>query len=398
MRSYILSFLLFLFFFPIHVIGFKYSSDVSCAFINSQVNNEIIYTYTWVIKDFQDFCNKDYSGGIFSEKFYSPILDNQEENHAWRISLYPRFSYNRREYISIYLVAFQTNYEKLNGLKNRQTRTKFEVYVSDSKIESMTRESLKLLTQSEIESHTFLFDNKNIIPLDYYEFCEISNIFPNGDTSAKTNLVIRSHFYKNENSTESMPDYDFNSNSQDYFKQFEEFEHFFNNNVFSDITFKFSCGSEIKASKMFLAFKSVHFKKLFEQIDKEDSKALIFHIEGVSYNCFYKLLYFVYTGRIDNNLSYNELVELYNESNWREINDLKEIISCKIIKFVNENTWDEILLLGWKTKNNVLKNSAMKFLSDNWTKVKDTDKMRNLETAAKIEWLEELFIAKLFGV
>ncbi|PKK76515.1 hypothetical protein RhiirC2_734101 [Rhizophagus irregularis] len=148
---------------------------------------------------------------------------------------------------------------------------------------------------------------------------------------------------------------------------------------------------------MFLAFKSLHFKKLFEQIDK-DSNALIFHIEGVSYNCFHKLLYFVYTGRIDNNLSYDELIELYKESNWREINDLKEITSCRIIKFINESTWDEILLLGWKSNNNVLKNSAMKFLSDNWTKVKDTDKMRNFENVANIEWLEELFIAKLFGV
>ncbi|CAB4416734.1 unnamed protein product [Rhizophagus irregularis] len=396
MRLYIVFSFLSFFFFLNHVIGFKYSSDVTCAFINSQANNEIFYTYTWVIKDFQDFCNKEYSGNIFSEKFYSPMLNNQEENYAWRISLYPRFSYSRREYISVYLIAFQTNQEKLNGLKNRQTRTKFEIYLSDNNIESITRESLKLLSQSEIESHTFLFD-KNIISLDYYEFCEVSNIFPNGNTSKSANLIIRLHFYKNENSTESIPNYDNNYNSQDYFKQFEEFEHYFNNDIFSDITFKFSCGSEIKASKMFLAFKSLHFKKLFEQIDK-DSNALIFHIEGVSYNCFHKLLYFVYTGRIDNNLSYDELIELYKESNWREINDLKEITSCRIIKFINESTWDEILLLGWKSNNNVLKNSAMKFLSDNWTKVKDTDKMRNFENVANIEWLEELFIAKLFGV
>ncbi|RIA99384.1 hypothetical protein C1645_747562 [Glomus cerebriforme] len=148
---------------------------------------------------------------------------------------------------------------------------------------------------------------------------------------------------------------------------------------------------------MFLAFKSLHFKKLLEQIDK-DSKAIVFHIEGVSYDCFYKLLYFIYTGKLDNNLTYEELIELYNESNWREIDDLKKIVSCRIINFVNENTWDELLLLGWKTKNDVIKNSAMKFVIDNWVKTKDTDKMRNLERVADIEWLEELIVAKLFGI
>jgi len=46
--------------------------------------------------------------------------------------------YNKKEYISIYLIEWI------------KKSTKFEIYLSDNNIESMTRESLKLLSQSEI--------------------------------------------------------------------------------------------------------------------------------------------------------------------------------------------------------------------------------------------------------
>ncbi|RIA99382.1 hypothetical protein C1645_811636 [Glomus cerebriforme] len=371
---------LFIFLYFINYItGFEYFNDICCSSINSQ-DTETLYTHTWLIKDFQDLYNELYNGNkVFSEKFFTPILDNQGEYYGWRTLIIPRWK--ERECIAIFLVAFQTDYEKENRLDERRATVNIEMYLNNNIEKLESRESLKLLERTETGSHLFLF-SKNSISYGN-EFCIFSKIFPNGDTSIKTNLIIRIHFYKDDITV---------SNPNDNYppKFFEPFGQYFNSDKFSDVIFEFNCGSEIKASSIFLAVKSSHFKKLLEETDERDSKMTIIRMERVSYNCFYKLLYFIYTGKLDNNLTYEELIELYHESNSREINDLREIVSCRIIKFVDEDTWEEILFLGWETKNNLLKQAAMKFASYNWEKIKNTDKFRDVER------IEEFFITKLF--
>src|SRR5688572_14545794 len=100
MNLYILYFFFLSFYFINYVNGFKMSSDVSCALINSRDN----YTYTWVFKEFQDLCNRNYFSDMhtLSEKFYSPITNSQGEYYSYRFSLQPHL--NNGGYLKIYLI------------------------------------------------------------------------------------------------------------------------------------------------------------------------------------------------------------------------------------------------------------------------------------------------------
>src|SRR4051794_28547661 len=110
-------YILYFFFFSFHFInGFKISSDASCAFVNSDEK----YTYTWVFKEFKDFCNDEYLYAL-SEKFYSPIINSQGEYYSYRIYLRSQFKSHKEgsdfkilppEYLEISLKAFKTDSEK----------------------------------------------------------------------------------------------------------------------------------------------------------------------------------------------------------------------------------------------------------------------------------------------
>jgi hypothetical protein len=49
-------------------------------------------------------------------------------------------------------------------------------------------------------------------------------------------------------------------------------------------------------------------------------------------------------------------------------------------------------------KNAEMKKAGLKYFSENWMEIKNSDKMNNVISNGNFDWLEELFKAKLFGV
>ncbi|CAI2164552.1 19510_t:CDS:1, partial [Funneliformis geosporum] len=324
-----------------YVTGFEFLNDISCVELKSQndPNNEIFYSYDWIIKNFQDFYPVSPSF-IKSDRFYSPVQSNLQHTQGnyfgWRLYIIPNDGLLGGQ-LSVGLTAIQTDFEKKDieaDLTKRSADHDFELFVNyTGKYKPVWKSKRFTFNKHSVSSEVSRFNNTKII-------------FPDNDKTIKVDLIVRVNFYKNNLAIESPPDF--------------MSEQYFNDEVFSDIVFTFRDNSTIKASSMFLATKSLHFKKLLGDTRKDASKIII-KMDGFAYDSFYRLLHYIYTGKLDDDLNFEELCDLYNEANLREIHDLKKLLCCRIIDFVDENNLDILFMLGVKTKNNVLKNAVLKF-------------------------------------
>uniref|UniRef100_U9TIL2 Uncharacterized protein n=1 Tax=Rhizophagus irregularis (strain DAOM 181602 / DAOM 197198 / MUCL 43194) TaxID=747089 RepID=U9TIL2_RHIID len=101
---------------------------------------------------------------------------------------------------------------------------------------------------------------------------------------------------------------------------------------------------------------------------------------------------------LDVELDFNLLKEIYIESEMREIEELKMIVSKRIIKMINDDNWDEILILGWQTQNHDLKDIALEYIYNNWKKLESADKMNELLKCGDARWVREIIMASIFGI
>ncbi|CAG8666989.1 11411_t:CDS:2 [Funneliformis caledonium] len=322
---------------------------------NPELNKDDFFhltSYIWIVKDFQDvYSHMETSQFILSERFYSPSTpltkegQEKKDDNIWRFLLYPRGKVGvPKEHMSLFLFPLPNEYDKQRRIFYRQAIYRIEIFVNNNE------------TCTNISSIHFYYDRENTI-----EICSPEN-------NPNESIIPSSSF-----------------------------ENYFNDDSFSDITFKFNCGSEIRASRLVLAMKSSYFKALFQGNWKE-SKSPVISIKDVNFECFKRMIYFLYSGRLDNELSFEELKDLYIEADVRDISDLKREGSKRIVRLVDETSWDEILLMGWQTKNLEMKEAGLKYFSENWMNIKNSDKMNNIISNANFDWLDELFRAKLFGV
>ncbi|CAI2178077.1 6865_t:CDS:1, partial [Funneliformis geosporum] len=327
-----------------YVVGFEFLNDISCAELTTQ-DNEILYSYDWKIKNFQDYYEIS-SNIIASDRIYSPIpsyaQNSQDKYFEWRLILNPNDGMFGA-HISIGLIAIQTDYEKdmKINLKDRNADHFFELFVNYNNSD----EKYQFVEKSQ--RLNYFHSSKYGVSSVAHNLVKVAKLFPNYD---KLDLIVRINFYKIENNSVPLP------------IVINPYDQYFDDDVFSDILFTFNSNSTIKASSIFLATKSPHFKNLLEGASKFANKINI-NMDGVSYDSFYRLLHYIYTGKLDDNLGFDELLDLYNEANLREIRDLKKLLSCRIIGFVDENNLDILFTLGFTTKNNVLKNAVLKFFA-----------------------------------
>ncbi|CAI2180503.1 362_t:CDS:1 [Funneliformis geosporum] len=359
-------------------------------------------SYIWIVKDFQDiYSHMETSQFILSERFYSPSTpltkegQEKKDDNIWRFLLYPRGKVGvSKEHMSLFLFPLPNEYEKQRRIFYRQAIYRIEMYVNNNNT-CTNITSMDPKHKDKIYNHITRINNK-INRCGEYDYCELKNIFPDDlNKTEKTDLIFKIHFYYDKENTIEIGSYEKNSNES--IIPSSSFENYFNDDSFSDITFKFNCGSEVRASRLVLAMKSSYFKALFQGNWKE-SKSPVISIKDVKYECFKRMIYFLYSGKLDNGLSFEELKDLYIEADVRDIVDLKREGSKRIVRLVDETSWDEILLIGWQTKNLEMKEAGLKFFSENWMNIKNSDKMNNVISNANFDWLDELYRAKLFGI
>ncbi|CAG8734247.1 9439_t:CDS:1, partial [Racocetra fulgida] len=368
------------------------------------------FTYTWIVKNFQDLYNQKCLEYYYSDPFIShstseqvgtnenstDITENNDKiEHKWRLLLYPHGHRSKKvkTHISLYLSAIQSNFEKENNIKTRTSKWRFEILKMNHEFEipKNTRNSTnstvttglsRLNCYRNMLEKQFIFNNDREPTWGSVKFCEFETIFPNNLDSKynlirmdKVDIVIRVHFF-DENYTATNHDLEI-LNVDILLKFGPKLEEYFDNERFSDIVFKFDCGSQLYVSRLVLASRSIYFKTMFNG-EWMESKSLTIHIKDVEYKIFRNIIYFLYTGILEDGLTFDTLVNIYAEADMREIEELAKIVILRIVEMINKDNWDDVLLLGWATNNYWLKDQALMYIHSRWEELKDTERMKKV--------------------
>nr|CAG8617215.1 4257_t:CDS:1 [Entrophospora candida] len=371
--------------------------------------------YDWLIEDFQEFYSYKNCQSYYSEKFCStgPLYSEDgnilKDNHEfiWRLKLLPR---HIDSYISLYIWPIQSEHEQDYKLETRVMKFKLEIFrINNNGNSNGNNNYLLALDEKNLEKldcYGYLSEKKFIFNSDrpcqgVPEFCKISQIFPDKDYKQKTNLLIRIQFtYPSFNQINANTSEEEESNKQLAIIEnpvYFDLEEYINNGKFSDVTFEFGCGNQLKASKIILSIRSDYFKKMFNGEWNESNSNVIKMDDNISSECFKEILHFLYTNRIQDNLSFNILKDIYSEADMRDLEELKDLTTKKLIKMIDKNNWSEILLLGWNTNNSDLNNTSLRYINKNWSGVRDSEQMKNILCCVDVDLTESLFCARFFG-
>ncbi|CAB5389923.1 unnamed protein product [Rhizophagus irregularis] len=325
---------------------------MSTAYSAVHNNSCLPFIHTWVIKEFQHFCDKqNLLHFIISEPFNSPAPSDSNNNikleYTWRLvadieNIGEDFS------LYMYIVALQTDFEREKELNDRISTFKFKVFKNQIHGNMNSFEEFIMFNQNSF-THRTKFGIKNA---HGGKLCKINQLFPNNDTSISTDIIIRVHINEVEK-----PQNDFKNSINKFSLLSHSLEQFFNNPYFSEWT-------ESNQSKI--------------------------AIKGVKYEYYKAMVYYFYNGSLDSGLNFDALMGLFSEADMCQIEDLIEIVANKIVEMISNDNWHEILLMGWQSNNNNLKKAGLKFVHENWLNIKDTENMKFIIENLNVEWMEEL--------
>ncbi|CAI2192818.1 12351_t:CDS:1, partial [Funneliformis geosporum] len=143
------------------------------------------------------------------------------------------------------------------------------------------------------------------------------------------------------------------------------------------------------AHRIILVSNSEYFGNMLQGGWKEQHMKLI-PIKETRFDTFRMILYYLYSGKLMDT-SLVTLCDVFRQGDMMMLDDLKDLVARKMKMLINDDTWDEILLLAWKTKDFQLKNIGLEYAFDNWERVKKGMGLTRLFETSIVEQLEELF-------
>ncbi|CAH1764345.1 2144_t:CDS:2 [Entrophospora sp. SA101] len=316
------------------------------------------FTFTWTIKNYHEVADLYPTGRWFySDSFIEPGLSTQKKSllinndkstdYLWRMCMYPNgVSHPDKNYIGLFLKAIPTDHER--------------------------------------ENNSSVFGRR--------QFLKLSEIYP--DPINKFDLIVRVRITNEESiamllALQEIPYGEFPLASQ--------IPKYFDDERFCDVEFSFSCGLTIKAHKIILASQSKYFENMLNGQWIEGRNKVI-PIKEIDYEIFKCVMYYLYTGKLEENLQLEQLKEAYMKADMLGLENLTKIIANRIAEDVNHDNWDEILLLGWKMGDTCLKSASMGFVTNRWDELKNTVNMQRVIACNNVDWIEELIAEKIFGV
>ncbi|CAG8756086.1 13430_t:CDS:1, partial [Acaulospora morrowiae] len=210
--------------------------------------NNLPFTYSWLIRDFQELYAKMKRGeSVYSETFGSPASSPPFHQHntfvsnhfKWKLKLYPR-GFLEDTYISLYLLPEIAKLETQRGLKSRSSSYQFDIFSLDDVEIRGSYVLKKLECMQKCIRHDFKLDILREKGLD--KFCKLDQIFPDNDKTRKIDLVIRVQFADIPKDVIDIIDIQPSGNRvYDDLLFSPSLEKYLRNEAFSDVTFTFNC-------------------------------------------------------------------------------------------------------------------------------------------------------------
>ncbi|CAG8500586.1 6558_t:CDS:2, partial [Ambispora leptoticha] len=273
-----------------------------------------------------------------------------------------------KTHISLYLVAIPTPYEKQNNITFRDKMFRLEVFRLNPDPSSSSSAATPILIRNETFTMKFEFDGLD--DFGRHRFCSFDNLFPGGDSSTDVDLLIRVKIFNNATPAPEEPIVPIES-------EFPSFKQHLDDGRFSDVEFTFDCGLRIKAHRIILATRSSYFEKLLGDKWREGQMKTI-PIKHMEYNTFRSILYYLYTGKLEDGLEFDVLKDVYSKADMLNLEKLEEIVADRIADMVDLDNWDEILMLAWEVGDTHLKEAALNYAVSKWTDIREGDNMKRV--------------------
>ncbi|RIA96065.1 hypothetical protein C1645_426735 [Glomus cerebriforme] len=333
------------------------------------------FTYSWTIRSFNELVTfYPNAGFVLSDRFWSPRpplttdfspTKNKQADHPylWRIKLYP------------------------NGV-NEAAKEVFRL-TSDPNSTPFSSSTPTLIRN---ETFTMKFEFDGLDDFGRHRFCSFENLFPNSDTSAEIDLLVKVHVF-NTTATDDSTD----ESVEQIESEFPSFKQHLDDGKFSDIEFTFDCGSVIKAHRIILATRSSYFEKLLGDKWKEGQMKTI-PIKHMEYTTFRSILYYLYTGELEVRLEFDVLKDVYSKADMLNLERFGEMVADRIADMVNSDNWDEILMLAWEVDDSRLKEAALDYAVTKWDEIRDSENMKRVMACGNMDWIEELMKARYISM
>ncbi|CAG8498726.1 14366_t:CDS:2 [Funneliformis caledonium] len=360
------------------------------------------FAFTWKISCFNELVARHPNGSFFySERFWSPrgqsvkssdisVINEQNNSYnntgyLWRLKLFPNgVDKISNDFISLYLESIQTHYEKQNNITGRHTKFQLSLY-RDLNIPTTKQSPILVIDRHTLETK-FEF---NGVKADYgfARIVPLREIFPN---DAEVDLIVRAQIFEDAiTSGEGSSSMDINNVS------LMSFERYFGVDRFCDVEFVFDCGSSMKAHRVILTARSTYFEKMLEGEWLEGHMKTI-SIKDMPFDAFRCIVHHLYTGKLEEGLTFELLREIYSKADMLSLEQLGRMAAKRIIKLMNHENWDQILMLGWKYYDDRLKDAGQDFAVKHWNDIKDTDNMKQVFASGHVDRIVELVLQSFF--
>ncbi|CAG8573567.1 8508_t:CDS:2, partial [Funneliformis mosseae] len=339
------------------------------------------------------------------ERFWSPrgqsgkstninvVHENNSHNNSgylWRLKMFPNgVDKKSNDYISLYLEAIQTHYEKQNSITGRHKKFRLALYRVDSNIQTTKQRPILVIDRHTLETK-FEF---NGVHADYgfARIIALKELFPNDTTLTEVDLLVRTQIFEDTITPGE------GSSSMDIVSNISlmPFERYFGEERFCDVEFVFDCGSSMKAHRVILAARSMYFERMLGGEWMENHMKTI-AIRDMPFDAFRCIVHHLYTGKLEEGLTFELLRDIYSKADMLSLEQLGQMAAKRMVNLMTHDNWDQVLMLGWKFYDDRLKDAGQEFAVKHWNVIKDSENMKQVLASGHVDRIVELVLQSFF--
>ncbi|GBC04451.1 hypothetical protein RclHR1_00570007 [Rhizophagus clarus] len=368
---------------------------------------ENCYAFVWKIDCFNELVVRHPNGSFFySDRFWSPrgqggksininVVNEQNGSHnnntgyLWRLKMFPNgVDKKSNDYISLYLEAIQTRYEKQNNITGRQKKFRLKLFRVDSNLQTPKQKPSLVIDRHTLETK-FEFNGVNA-DYGFARIIALKELFPS-DNTPEIDLLVQTQIFEDVITSGEGP------SSMDIVNNITlmPFERYFGEERFCDVEFVFDCGSSMKAHRVILAARSTYFENMLGGEWLEGHMKTI-AIKDMPFDAFRCIVHHLYTGKLEEGLTFELLRDIYSKADMLRLEQLGQMSAERMVNLMNYENWDQVLMLGWKYYDKRLKDAGQQFAVEHWVDIKDTDNMKQVFASGHVDLISELVLQSFF--
>lgn len=119
-------------------------------------------------------------------------------------------------------------------------------------------------------------------------------------------------------------------------------------------------------------------------------------IKHMEYTTFRSILYYLYTGKLEDGLEFDVLKDVYSKADMLNLEKFEEMVADRIADMVDLDNWDEILILAWEVRDSRLKEAALNYAVTKWNDIRDGENMKRVMNCGILNFFHLIVFCNLW--